>query len=154
MPTPNLKKIKLYLLKYAEDDFFGQYKNGSMHYFSLKNDRSGWEIIPYGTPLWDSLDQDTWIGTDINEWYGEGSKHILPDWLPEIPSIIWKHRYSDKQELPKSDYRFVAKYMNNNKVSSFVVFLLFRKEGDPFSDEPTQVFLNDVSLKQYNYSER
>lgn len=156
MPTPDLKKIKLYLLRYAEDDFFGQYKDGSRHYFRLKNDRSGWDIIPYGTPLWDSLDQDAWFGTDIDEWYGEGSSHIPPDWLPDlpsvkeleaVPSVLWTDRYSSKKKLKTEEYRYVANYMKEKNEDSLKVFLLFRKESDTQWDEPTVMYLDDVFLQ-------
>jgi hypothetical protein len=104
MPKPDLNKIKLYLLRYAEDDFLGQYRDGSKHYFRLKRDKSGWDIIPYETSLWESLDRGVSFGFALDKWYGEGSKHIPPDWLPEIPtldelkaisSILWKERFNN-----------------------------------------------------------
>ena len=136
MPTPDTDKIELYLMSRANNYFFGRYKSGPEHFFVLNKNDDGWDIVPEGSKRWDMLDQQAWFGHDVDEWYGKGSTHITPDWLPEIPSkeelekvksIKWEDNFENKP-YPANKFPVLKKYFDDNQLTSVKIYFVLYED--------------------------
>lgn len=119
----DFNEVKLYLLSFSDSDYFGKYKSGSSHYFRLKRDKSGWNIIPYVTTEWDSLDQYAWNGKEIDATITSNDE--LPDWLPDIPtleelqavpSVNWRDMQKEADSFDANNYPYLKKYFIDNNL--------------------------------------
>jgi hypothetical protein len=122
MPKPDLTKIDLYLMNWRDNYYFGSYKEGS-HFFVLNKEGNDWDIVPDGSEQASSLYQQLCTWHDIELVYNDEPTHILPDWLPEIPtleelrevkSIKWADNFDKDKTYPIEDYPKLLEMIKNN----------------------------------------
>jgi tetratricopeptide (TPR) repeat protein len=161
----DLTKIDLYLMRWRDNYYFGQYKDGSSNYFVLKEDNSGWDIIPYGSEKWNSLDQQCWKGHDIKESFGEGcSQKYAPDWLPPIPSleevkavkgVKWKDNFKGKGVYPAEEMPNLKKYFEDNAIKEKELFFALIEDkyesccGDGVFRDLKKISFNKEEIDDY-----
>ncbi len=119
----DFSEVKMYLLSFSDTDYYGRYNSGSSHYFRLKTDKSGWNIIPYVTIEWDSLDQYAWNGKEIDATITSNDE--LPSWLPDIPtleelqavpSVNWRDMQKETDSFDANNYPYLKKYFIDNNL--------------------------------------
>ena len=138
MSNIDLTQVDIYLMNWRDNYFFGKYLKWSSHYFAIKKDNSGWDIIPYGSQKWDSIDQQMWKGHDIDESYGEGgSKKYVPDWLPPIPtleelqavpSMKWKDNFHESEAYPAENFPYLKKYFEENNLTEKTLYFALTED--------------------------
>lgn len=137
MPTPDLTKIDLYLMDSGDNFYFGKYKEVGSHYFRLNKDSNGWDIVPFGSRLWDSLDQQAWKGHDVAEWYGEGSNYSPPAWLPPVPTdeelnkietVEWEDNFKTQHSYTTEEMPNLASYFNKNNIKEKKIYFALTED--------------------------
>ena len=144
-------------MSWRDNYFFGKYKEGCSHYFVLKEDNSGWDIIPRGSEKWNSIDQQCWKGHDIDESFGEGcSQKYAPDWLPPIPSleevkavksVSWEDNFKGKGKYSADDMPNLAKSFTELEITKRTLyFALVEDDYESSFGDGVFRYLKKVSL--------